>query len=89
LLTRIENEALRSAFTHSFMASDEDSVVFIHRVSRQGQYSAHGYGFTADDFESHVQSFVQLAADFQNALGLSFAEIGDFAAEAITEEVQG
>ena len=87
-LTRIEDDALRNTFTHSFLASDEGTVSFIHREWRQGQYSANGYCFTADNFEVHVRAFVQLAHDFQKALGLSDAEIGNFAAEAIKEENQ-
>jgi hypothetical protein len=37
---------------------------------------------------SVVRAFVQLADDFQKALGLSDTEIGNFAAEAIPEETQ-
>src|SRR5262249_50815584 len=36
-LTRISKESLRNVFSHSFIASDEHSVAFIHRSS-QGQY---------------------------------------------------
>ena len=46
------------------------------------------YQFTADNFEIHVRAFVQLADDFQKALGLSDAEIGNFAAEALPAETQ-
>jgi hypothetical protein len=88
LLTRIRKESLRNVFTHSFIASDEETITFIHRSS-QGQYSATGYRFTADDFVAHVRDFVQLATDFEKALGISTAELGDFASEAITEEKQG
>jgi hypothetical protein len=86
-LSRIEKDALRNAFAHSFLASDAETVAFIHR--RQGQYRADSYRFTADKFEAHVRGFVQLAADFRQALGVSDAEIGNFAAEAVTEEKHG
>jgi hypothetical protein len=81
-LTRITKTSLRNVFAHSFLASDINSVTFVHR-SGQGQYSAQGYRFESKNFLDHVQNFVQLAHDFENALGLSAAEIGDFAAASL------
>ena len=84
-LTRITRESLRNVFTHSFIASDEHSVTFIHRKS-QTIYSADVYKFGADDFCTHVKEFVQLAHDFEVALGiLSSKEVGKFASFAIAE----
>jgi hypothetical protein len=84
-ITRISKESLRNVFSHSFIASDADSVAFIHRSS-QGQYSAKGYQFTPDNFVAHTKAFVQLAEDLRKALGFSAKEIGDFAAAAIPKE---
>jgi hypothetical protein len=84
-LTRISKESLRNVFAHSFLASDTESVHFIHRKS-QGAYSATGYKFMAEGFVQHVKDFVQLAHDFEKALGFSHKDIGDFAAAAVKEE---
>jgi hypothetical protein len=84
-LTRITRESLRNVFTHSFIASDEHSVTFIHRKN-QTIYSADIYKFEADDFCIHVKEFVQLAHDFEVALGISSnKEVGEFASFAIAE----
>ena len=69
-LTRITRESLRNVFTHSFIASDEHSVTFIHRKN-QTIYSADTYKFEADDFCTHVKEFVKLAHDFEVALCIS------------------
>ncbi len=84
-LTRIAKESLRNVFTHSFIASDEHSIQFIHRTS-QGQYSSTGYKFTADNFCKHVKDFVQLAYDFEKALDIPPGERAGFAVAAIREE---
>jgi hypothetical protein len=84
-LTKI-GKSLRNTFAHSFLASDEHHVTFVHRTATQGEYSCIGYNFTPDGFGRHVQDFVQLAHDFEKALGLSHSEIAEFAAAAVREE---
>lgn len=84
-LTRLTKESLRNVFTHSFIASDEHTVTFIHRQN-QTVYSSTGYKFKADDFVAHIKAFVELAYKFEQALGFSDKERGDFAAAAIKEE---
>jgi hypothetical protein len=87
ILTRITKTSLRNTFSHSFLASDENSVSFIHRTS-QGQYTVKGYTFTADQFDTHVHEFVQLARDFERALSLSDREVAEFAAAALPPTVE-
>jgi hypothetical protein len=84
LLVQIENYG-RNALAHSFFASDEHSVTFIHRKVERGKYHATGYTITREDFIDHVQNFVQLSFDFEQAIGLTPKEVGDFAAMAIPE----
>jgi hypothetical protein len=82
LLARIENFG-RNVFAHSFLASDEHSVTFIHRRVERGKYQATGYKISREDFIDHVQSFVQLSFEFEQAVGLSHKEVADFAAMAV------
>ena len=83
LLARIEYNSLRNVFAHSFLASDEQSVTFIHRKVERGKYQPTGYTIPRDDFIDHVQNFVQLSFDFEQAVGLSHKEVADFAAMAM------
>ncbi len=82
LLTRITDHSMRNIFAHSFLASDEGSVTFIHRRVQGGQYRVNWHTFTRDDFLDHVSEFVQLYFDFQRAVGLSDWEVAGFAAAA-------
>jgi len=84
-LNRIEKDSLRNAFSHSFLASDADSVMFIHRKSERGKYSPMMYHFPVDGFLAHVKYFARLSADFQKALGFSQKEIAAFASYALPE----
>jgi hypothetical protein len=82
-LTRVTKESLRNVFTHSFIVSDAEGVAFVHRKN-QTVYSAEAFKFKSEDFCKHVKAFVQLAADFEAALGFAEGnETGDFAAMAI------
>jgi hypothetical protein len=81
-LTRIRRESLRNVFTHSLIFSSPGSVTFVHRSS-QGEYSADGYQFTADQFVTHVKNFVQLADDFEKALAIPLDELKRFAKAAL------
>jgi hypothetical protein len=86
LLTQIEHHSMRNIFAHSFLASDEDSVTFVHRKKRRGKhgkYEVTTYQIFRKDFFDHVQNFVQLALDFQQAVGLSHKEVAEFAAMAL------
>jgi hypothetical protein len=83
LLNRITDHSMRNVFAHSFLASDEKSVMFIHRTSHRGQYQANGYEISRERFFKHVGEFVQLSFDFERALGLSDKEVRDFAAAAL------
>jgi hypothetical protein len=82
ILTSITKTSLRNVFSHSFLATDKDRVMFIHRSS-QGQYEVKGYTFTPKQFETHVQDFLRLALEFEKALGFSHKEVGNFAAAGI------
>jgi hypothetical protein len=78
LLTQIEHHSMRNVFAHSFLASDEHSVAFIHRKKGRGKhakYEVKPYKVSRDDFFDHVQNFVQLAYDFQQAVGLTDEEV--------------
>jgi hypothetical protein len=86
-LTYFRKLSLRNVFTHSFIASDQKRVSFIHRKS-QDEYSAIGYTFTAEDFVTHVNDFVQVVRKFKSAIGFSQNEVADFAAAAIKEEIR-
>jgi len=88
-LERIENDTLRNTFAHSFLASDPDSVTFVHRKLDGNKYSCIGYRFAAGGFFTHVQNFAELSHDFEKALGFSRKEIGEFASWAIKEEKPG
>ena len=83
LLTQIETHSMRNVFAHSFLATDEHSVTFIHRKVKHGKYQATTYQISRDDFLDHVQNFVQLCFDFEQAVGLSHKEVADFAAMAV------
>jgi hypothetical protein len=60
LLTQIETHSMRNVFAHSFLATDEHSVTFIHRKVKHGKYQATTYQISRDGFLDHVQNFVQL-----------------------------
>jgi hypothetical protein len=83
LLTRIEQDSMRNTFVHSFLASDEHSVAFIHRKVERGKYSVTGYKISHIGFIKHVQSFVRLSFEFERAVGLSDKEVREFAAMAV------
>jgi hypothetical protein len=87
-LTKFTKESLRNVFTHSFIASDHDYVSFVHRTSFQGEYSCTVYKFDPDGFVTHVKKFVQLASDFEKALGLSPEILGEFAGAAADAAVK-
>jgi len=82
LLAQIENYG-RNLFAHSFLASDEHSVTFVHRKIERGKYEATGYVIPRQDFFNHVQNFVQLSFDFEQAVELTPREVADFASMAI------
>ena len=85
LLTQIE-DSMRNVFAHSFMATDEHSVTFVHRKigrGKQGKYEVTAYQFSRQDFLNHVQNFSQLPSKFNDAVGLSEKEFRTFAAMAI------
>lgn len=84
LLTKIEEDSGRNIFAHSFIASDESSVAFIHRQARRGKgYHGIGYRFTRDQFLEHVKEFETLSLDFEKAVGLVHKEVADFASMAL------
>lgn len=83
LLDRIEHHSMRNVFAHSFMASDEHSVTFIHRKMESKQYRLRAYRAAREDFFDHVHDFVRLSFEFEQAAGLSDKEVGDFGAMAI------
>jgi hypothetical protein len=82
LLSQIEG-CERNIFVHSFLASDEHSVTFIHRKVEQGRYQPTGYTIPREGFIDHVQDFVQLSFDFEQAVGLTDKEVRDFGAMAL------
>ena len=58
LLTQIDG-SLRNVFAHSFMATDEHSVTFVHRKTvraKQRKYEVTAYQFSRQDFLNHVKS---------------------------------
>ena len=86
LLARIEHDLLRNVFAHSFLASDEHSVTFIHRRvegGKRGKYRADAYEGSRERFVDHVQKFVQLSLEFEQAIGLSHEEVAKFASMAV------
>ena len=85
LLRQIEQDSMRNIFAHSFLASDEHSVTFIHRrVERPSKkYQPTAYKIVGDDFIAFVQNFVHLSWDFEQAAGLSDEEVADFASRAL------
>jgi hypothetical protein len=83
LLRQIEEESRRNVFAHSILASDEHSVTFIHRSMQRGKYKVMRHKISNHGFVKHVEKFVQVAVDFQQAVGLSDREVGGFAAALI------
>jgi hypothetical protein len=83
LLTQIEQGSMRNTFAHSFLASDADSVAFIHRKVEGKKYSVTGYKISPNEFIEHVQGFVRLSFEFEQAVGLSDREVHEFAAMAV------
>jgi hypothetical protein len=57
--------------------------MFVHRKVERGTYQPMAYRFSSDEFIEHVQSFVQLSVDFQQAIGLSDEQVAEFAAFAL------
>jgi hypothetical protein len=85
LLAQIENYG-RNVFAHSFLVSDEHSVAFVHRAKgrgKHGKYKVTPYQISRNDFFDHVQNFVQLSFDFEQAVGLSQQEVAEFGAMAL------
>jgi hypothetical protein len=82
LLAQIESCG-RNIFAHSFLSSDAHSVTFIHRKVERGKYLPTAYTIPRDGFIDHVQDFVQLSFDFENAVGLTDKEVADFGAMAV------
>ena len=83
LLAQIEHHSMRNVFAHSFLATDEHSVTFIHRRVVNGKYQPTWYTIASDGFIDHVQNFVQLSFNFELTVGLSDKEVRDFAAMAV------
>jgi hypothetical protein len=82
LLARITNDSMRNVFAHSFLASDEGSVTFIHRRKEDRQYRVDWHTFKRAEFLNHVREFIQLSFDFQRAVGVSDWDLARFAAAA-------
>jgi hypothetical protein len=86
LLDSIEGD-FRNIFSHSFIASDAESVAFVHRkATKRDPYSCTMYRLTRDQFLAHVKDFAHRAEAFEHALGFSEKEIGNFASYALPEE---
>jgi hypothetical protein len=88
LLTQIEDSSMRNVFAHSFMATDEHWVTFVHRKIGRRQhgkkYEVTACCFSRQDFFNHVQNFQQLCLAFNQAVvGQSEKEFRTFAAMAI------
>ena len=85
LLQQIEQDSFRNVFAHSILASDEHKVIFIHRrVERPSRkYRADTYEATRENFLTHVDLFIQLCLDFEQAAGLSDKEVRDFGSMAV------
>ena len=91
LLTQIEHHSLRNVFAHSFLATDEHSVTFVHRKMGRGKhakYEVAAYPISRNDFFDHVQNFVQLASELEQTVGLSHREVAEFAAMALPLNAQ-
>jgi hypothetical protein len=84
LLKQIKDQSRRNVFAHSILASDEDSVTFVHRSVQRGQYKVMRHKIAGHGFIRHAQQFVQVAVDLQQVLELSDKEVRDFGAAAIS-----
>jgi len=83
-LKKIQDEAKRNAFAHSFLSSDETTVTFIYR-HRERPLEAKRYKFTGPEFQKHVYAFIEAAQAYQTALGVTGEEYRDFADAVIKE----
>jgi hypothetical protein len=81
LLTLITDHAKRNEFAHSFLASDENSVRFVYRKTRKNKYEVTEAKATSEQFLNHVAEFLRIAQEFEQAIGLSHKELGEFASK--------
>lgn len=72
----------RDVLTHSYIASDNENVMFIERT-RGGDYQTKEHHFTADQFREHVAALIRAAQAFQAATDASDFEILEFARAAL------
>jgi hypothetical protein len=82
----------RNVFAHSFLATDEDSVTFIHRAMdrtvKPKKYQVTAYEIPRSKFIEYVREFVRTVSDFERAANLPDNAIREFASMALplTEE---
>lgn len=86
---RTLQSAKREIITHSYVASDETSVIFYSK-SRGGDFKVTKTEFTMDEFADHVTRIVQAAQAYQNAFGSKMGDLLAFAiAPILPEDLQG
>ena len=83
LLNYFQEESKRNVFAHSFARSDEDNVIFVTR-DNHGKFVAKEHRFSATEFETHIQQFIEAAKSFEKEVGLTRNDIEAFCAAAMT-----
>lgn len=64
---KIRSEAHRDVFAHSYVLADSQSIIFIDRPGG-GEARAKQYTYSLDEFIAHVKKFMDLGAEFENAV---------------------
>jgi hypothetical protein len=83
-VAKLQNEAKRNVFAHSFMVSTPDTVTFVDR-SRGGDYSVTTHAYTLPEWTVHVESVAEMGEALYQALGAideDFRDFGEAAARA-------
>lgn len=84
-LNFLRNSALRNVFAHSYIFATKDTVTFLERPPG-GQYKVRKHQFTLETYHDHVKGVVQVASEFEQALGFTTSALTEFAYAAVSAE---
>lgn len=76
-IQKIQQEAKRNAFAHSYLSASEHVVTFVHR-HRENTLKPKRHNYTREEFRVHVESFMKTAADLETALGITQVDFDAF-----------
>jgi hypothetical protein len=82
-LNKLQNDAKRAAFAHSYLIDEGDGVTFLERQS--GEYKIRRHHFSVDEFVAHVTTFGTNGAALWSALGYTDADLREIVASALQQ----